>query len=211
MSHLKVKIGTAEPDKSGTLTPVLNDLSDVNASASAGDYLLFSGGSWSSGAPSASTSTEYVFLGEGAAQTYPEGWVGGKHIYFYDASPTNTLSATLTSSDSFTNWYDEITIPAGVYLAQCRAEGDFTSSSGTFRYRFTTEISGTTTTHAASGVSADLANTNQNPDLAQALISIASQAVLRVEIISAGASSLETSSMSTNQGLYGFLFLLKVG
>ena len=212
MSHNKVKIGTATPDSSGALSVALNDLSDVSVSPSNNDYLVYSSGAWSATTPTTTTSAEHMWLGEGASQTYPEGWVGGKHVYFYAASPVNQItSASLASSDSYSNWYDEISIPSGTYLAQARVEGDFTSSAGVFRYRFTTEISGTTTTHAASGVSADLGNTNQNPAHAQALINIASAATLRVEIVSAGSSNLATTGMTTNQGLYGYLWLMKVG
>ena len=212
MSHNKTTIGTATPDTTGAIAVALNDLSDVNVSPSENDYLVYASGAWSATTPTTSTSAEHIWLGEGASQTYPEGWVGGNHVYFYASSPVNAISsASLASSDSFSNWYDEISIPAGTYLAQARAEGDFTSSAGVFRYRFTTEISGTTTTHAASGVSADLGNTNQSPAQAQALINIASAATLRVEIISAGSSDLATTGMTTNQGLYGYLWLMKVG
>ena len=212
MSHNKTTIGTATPDATGAIAVALNDLSDVNVSPSENEYLVYSSGSWSATTPTTVTTAEHIWLGEGASQTYPEGWVATNHVYFYAASPVNQISgASLASSDSFANWYDEISIPSGTYLAQARAEGDFTSSAGVFRYRFTTEISGTTTTHAASGVSADLANTNQNPAQAQALINIASAATLRVEIISAGSSNLATTGMTTNQGLYGYLWLMKVG
>ena len=211
MSHNRIKVGSAEPNSSGVISPALNDLSNVNVSPSEGDYLLYTSGAWSSGTPASSTSTKYLWLGEGASQNYPEGWVGGNHVYFYSASPVNTLSATLSSSDSYANWYDQFTIPAGVYFAQCRVEGDFTNSSGEFRYRLTTEISGTTTTHASSGVSSDLGNTNQNPDIAQSLINVSSQAILKVEIINSGASNLATSGMSNSHALYGYLWLMKVG
>lgn len=212
MSHNKVKVGTATPDANGALSVALNDLSDVSVSPSNNDYLVYSSGAWSATTPTTTTTAEHIWLGEGASQTYPEGWVATNHVYFYAATPINQISgASLASSDSFSNWYDEISIPAGTYLAQCRVMGDFTSSSGTFRYRFTTEISGTTTTHAASGVTADLGNTNQNPAQAQALVKIASAATLRVEIISSGAFNLATTGMTTNQGLYGYLWLMKVG
>jgi hypothetical protein len=211
MSHNKIKIGTAEPDSSGAISPALNDLSNVSVSPSEGDYLIYTSGAWAAGSPTTTSSIEYLWLGEGASQTYPEGWVGGNHVYFYAASPVNTASITLASSDTYTNWYDEFTIPAGTYFVQCRVEGDFTASSGLFRYQVTTEISGTTTTHAASGVSADNGNTNQNPDLAQALLTVASQATLRVEIISSGSTGLATTGMTTSQALYGYLWLMKVG
>jgi len=212
MSHNKVKIGTATPDVTGELSVELNDLNDVNVTPSNNDYLVYSSGAWSATTPTTSTTAEHIWLGEGASQTYPEGWVGGNHVYFYASTPVNEISsASLSSSDSYTDWYDEVSIPSGTYLAQCRAMGDFTSSAGVFRYRFTTEISGTTTTHAASGVSADLGNTNQNPAHAQALIKITSAATLRVEIISSGSSNLATTGMTTDQGLYGYLWLMKVG
>jgi hypothetical protein len=215
MSHNKVKVGTAEANRLGEISPELNDLSNVAGAPSDGQYLLYSSStsSWSPGTPSGtSTTLEHIWLGEGASQTYPEGWVGGRNAYFYAASPVNNISgASLASSDSFSNWYDEITIPSGTYFVQARVEGDFTSSSGVFRYITTTTASSTTTQHAASGTSASLASTNQNPDLIQALFEISATSVLSVEILSAGSSSLATSGMTTNQAQYGYLWIAKVG
>jgi hypothetical protein len=85
------------------------------------------------------------------------------------------------------------------------------SRSGVFRYITTTTASSTTTQHAASGTSASLASTNQNPDLIQALFEISATSVLSVEILSAGSSSLATSGMTTNQAQYGYLWIAKVG
>ena len=216
MSHNTIKINSQKPDASGNITQTLNNLSGVSASSPTnGQYLVYSDSSdaWVAGSSTTTTaSLPHVWLGEGASQAYPEGWAANNNVYFYAANPVNNITgASLASSDSYSNWYDEITIPAGTYLVQARVEGDFSSSAGVFRYIIATTISGTTTTHAASGVSSDLGNTNQNPDLAQALLVVASQATLSVQIIASGASNLTTSGMSTSQGLYGYLWIAKVG
>ena len=209
MSHNKVKIGTAEPDVSGNITPSLSDLSNVSStSPSDGQYLRYNDSSseWepNAGSSSSTTSAGHIWIGEGASQTYPESWTSGNGVYFYSSStPVNTISgASISSSDSYANWYDTFTLPAGTYLIYTRVDGDFSASNGSFKYTVNTA----STDQAASGFSCDLGNTNINPAIAQSLFTIADSSATTIKISS--TSSLGTAS--TNQALYGFIFIMKV-
>ena len=210
MSHNKIKLGTSEPNRAGELSPDLSDLNNVSSTApTSGQYLKYNSTSaeWEpdAGTTSATTSVEHIWIGEGASQTYPEAWANGNGVYFYSSStPINTITgATVTSSDGYTSWYDTFTLPAGTYLIYARAQGDFSSSSGQFKY--TVNTAGTD--RAASGFSSDLAATNQNPAIAQALFTISGSNATTIKI--SGLSNGGTAS--TNQGLYGFIMIMKVG
>jgi len=209
MSHNKIKIGTAEPDVSGNIAPSLSDLSNVSStSPSDGQYLRYSSSSseWepNTGSSTSTSSVPTIFIGEGASQTYPEAWANNNGVYFYSSStPVNTISnATVTSSDSYANWYDTFTLPSGTYLVYARAQGDFSSSTGEFKYTVNTNG----TDRAASGFSTDLSNTNQNPTIAQALFTLSTSTSTKIEIT--GLSNGGTAS--TNQALYGFIMIQKV-
>jgi hypothetical protein len=209
MSHNKVKVGTAEPDVSGNIAPSLSDLSNVSStSPSDGQYLRYNSSSseWepNTGSSTSTTSAGHIWIGEGASQTYPESWASGNGVYFYSSStPVNTISgASVSSSDSYANWYDTFTLPAGTYLIYSRVNGDFSTSSGSFKY--TVNTAGTD--RAASGFSCDLGNTNINPTVAQSLFTIAGSNATTIKISS--TSNLGTAS--TNQALYGFIFIMKV-
>lgn len=215
MSHHQNKINNQSPNRQGQITQSLSDISDVSTdSPSDGYYLQFDNTSneWKpqEGSSGSSTSAQHIFLGEGANQTYPESWSSGNNVYFYSSTVVNTIDgSSVASSDSYTNWYDQFTLPSGVYWAYCRVEGDFSSSSGQFKYIFQTSPSGggSATSHAASGWSASTSNTGQNPDVAQALFEISSESILKVNI--QNTSSLGT--VSSNQATYGFLAIMKVG
>jgi len=215
MSHNQSKVNSQEPNRQGVTSQALGDLSNVSStSPTEGYYLQYddTASEWQPkvGTAGSSTSAQHIFLGEGASQTYPETWSSGNNVYFYSSSAVNNIDgASLASSDTYSNWYDEITLPIGTYWAYCRVEGDFSASSGQFKYVFqsTPTAGGATSTHAASGWSASTANTGQNPDVAQALFELDAEAVLVVNI--QNTASLGTAG--TNQGLYGFLTIVKVG
>ena len=209
MSHNKVKIGNAEPNSNREISPSLGDLSNVSStSPSADQYLKYndSASQWepSAGTSSTGSSVEHIWIGEGASVAYPEAWANGNGVYFYSSStPVNTITgATVTSSDSYSNWYDTFTLPAGTYLIYTRAQGDFSNSSGQFQY--TVDTGGTS--RAAAGFSSDLAATNQNPAIAQSMFTISSSQATIVKI----SSLSNAGTASTNQSLYGFIFIMKV-
>ena len=215
MSHNQNKINSQTANRQGVVTQSLGDLSDVsNSSPTEGYYLQYddTASEWQPkvGTAGATNSAQHIWLGEGANQTYPEAWSSGNDVYFYSSSTVNNITgATISSSDSYNNWYDQITLPSGTYWAYCRVEGDFSASSGQFKYVFqsTPTGGGSATTHAASGWSASTGNTGQNPDVAQALFELDAEANLVVNI--QNTASLGTAS--SNQATYGFLAIIKVG
>lgn len=215
MTHNINKLNGVKPDIAGDISQSLGDLSDVSSDAPTdGHYLVYDDASaeWQ---PSAvqegpSNSVPHIWLGEGASQTYPEAWSSGNGVYYYSTSVVNTITdASVSSTDSFSNWYDKLVLPSGTYLAYTRVEGDFSNSTGVFQYMFksTPTAGGSTVSHAASGWSASSANTSQNPEIAQALFELSAES--NVVVTLQNTSSLGTAS--TNQSLYGFLFVMKVG
>ena len=215
MSHNQNKVNAQKPDIQGVISQNLGDLADVSSSAPTdGYYLQFddTANEWQPKEVTAgsSTSAQHIFIGQGASQTYPEAWASGNDVYFYSSAVVNNIDgASVSSTDSFSNWYDQFTLPAGTYWAYSRVDGDFSASSGQFKYVFqsTPTGGGGSTTHAASGWSASSANTGQNPHVAQALFELSAESDLVVNI--QNTTSLGTAS--TNQGLYGFLTIVKVG
>ena len=216
MSHNVNKVNAQGANRAGEVSQALGDLSDVSSTSPTDGYYLQYDNSASEWQPKevttgSSSSAPHIWIGEGASQTYPEAWSGGNDVYFYSSStPVNTISgASVGSSDTITSWYDEFTLPAGTYWAYARVDGDFASSNGQFQYIFksTPTGGGGQVSHAASGWSASSANTGQNPHVAQSLFELSAEAVLVVNI--ANTNSLGTAS--TNQALYGFITIVKVG
>ena len=215
MSHNANKVNAQEPDRAGAITQALGDLSNVSSTAPTDGYYLEyndTASEWqpAAGTAGATSTAPHIWLGEGASQTYPETWVQGNGAYFYSSSVVNTITgASVSSSDSYSNWYDEFTLPAGTYLIYARVDADFSASTGQAQYivQTTPTAGGSSVIHAASGWSASSANTGQNPEVAQALFELTeeSDAIIKLQ----NTSSLGTAS--TNQGVYGFIFILKVG
>ena len=99
----------------------------------------------------------------------------------------------------------------GQYLQWDNTAGEWQPKDGTAGSTAAAEHiwigEGASSTHAAAGWAASSANTGQNPEIAQALFELAEESDVRVNIQS--TASLGTAS--TNQGLYGFIFIMKVG
>lgn len=124
MSHNKIKIGNAEPNKNSEISPSLGDLSNVSISSpQANQGLVYNGSTWESG--SIGGGSEYIFLGEGASNDYSNtgntGSVGvGDYWYIYDSSPQNTISNATLNVVSSTNWIESVTLPAGHYVFEAQ-------------------------------------------------------------------------------------------
>ena len=214
MSHNANKVNAQEPNRAGEVSQALGDLTDVSSSSPTDGYYLqydSTASEWQPKAGSAGTTTaaEHIWLGEGASQNYPESW-SADNAYFYSSSVVNTITgASVNSSDSYSNWYDEFTLPSGTYWAYARVDGDFASSNGQLQYLFesTPTAGGSSVPYAASGWSASNSNTGKNPDVAQALIELSAESVLSVKI----QNTLSLGTVSTNQGLYGFIMIVKIG
>jgi len=149
MSHNKVKIGSAIPDRASELSVALGDLNNVSESTlQNGDYLIYNSttSQWTNTTPSA-VYAGVIFIGEGASQNYSNsnasGVAVGDDIEFYASSTTNTISgATITSSS---NWISSITLPSGTFKLYAVAGLELTNSSGLLEYQWkSSSLVGTT-------------------------------------------------------------------
>lgn len=129
MSHNKIKVGGQSPDISGAIEVALDNLNDVStAGAGVGDVLKKAAVGWEAGSlPPASA--EYLLIGQGGSDDYSNSTAtsigAGDYIQLYDASPLNTLGATLTTSS---NWTSAMTLAAGEYLVQSSIRPSFSAS-----------------------------------------------------------------------------------
>ena len=141
MSFNNIKINSnVKPGGSGNITLGSNDLSDVSISSLAnGNYLKYNGTNWVNSSTTATSNTlNLIFIGQGASsQQYPLAWAEDDDVYFYSTSVVNTISgASVSSSGSHSNWYDQVSLPAGDYLLQASVHGSYSSSSGKIEFRF---------------------------------------------------------------------------
>ena len=134
VSHNKVKIGTSEPNINGEMTPSLSDLSNVSISSpQSGHSLVYNGSSWASG--DVSSSTPYIFIGEGASNDYSNtGNTGnisvGHKWYLYDSSPKNTISGATINKVSGTHWIETVTLPVGYYILESQFNCNLSATGG---------------------------------------------------------------------------------
>ena len=208
MSHNKIKVAGQEPNTNSEISVALNNLSDVNiSSVSDDDFLQYNSTSnnWENSGAITSSSVSILFLGEGASQQYPEQLAADNAVYFYAASPINTLGATLASSDSYSNWYDEFTLPAGDYILQGSLHGDYTGSSGLAKYTFREG----STNRGAAGVNLDPSNTSatEYPGEAVSYMTLSSSTTVTVRLTTVTAADSTTSNL---QGERGYLLIMKV-
>ena len=151
-----------------------------------------------------------MFLAEGASVQYPVqlSTTGNNNVYFYAASPINTIGATLSttgSGASFNNWYDGFTLPAGDYIMQATLHGDYTGSSGLDKFQF--REGGTN--RGAAGVNLDPSNTSSTeyPGEAVSYMTLSSSTLVNVRLRNVTASNSTTSNLQAERG---YLLIMKV-
>jgi len=144
MSHNKIKVGTAEADRTGLISPDLNDLGNVSGSPSDNDILKYASATSSWGpAPEASVSEiEYIFWGHGESEDYDGSPASNlsatSTLYVYDSNGVNNISGATVSSTTSTGtgggeWLGSVTLPAGTYRATITSLPSF-SASGYFAF-----------------------------------------------------------------------------
>jgi len=209
MSHNKIKVGGQSPNASGEISVALDNLSDVNITSIADDEFLqynATSGNWENSSTVSSSSVAILFLGEGADQTYPETLASNSDVYFYASSPVNTIGATLVSSDTYSDWYDQFTLPSGDYILQASLHGDYTGSSGQAKYQFREG----STNRGASGVNLEPSNTGgtEYPGESVSYMSLSASTTISVRLTSVTAANSTTTNL---QGKRGYLLIMKVG
>ena len=208
MSHNKIKVGGQSPNTDGDISVAINNLSDVTiTSVQNGDFLKYNStsGDWENNATASSSSVSILFLGEGATQTYPETLASGSDVYFYAAAPINTIGATLASSDSYSDWYDQFTLPAGDYILQASLHGDYTGATGEAKYQFREGSNN----RGASGVNLDPSNTTgtEYPGEAVSYMTLNASTTISVRLTSVTAAN---STRTALQGQRGYILIMKV-
>lgn len=208
MSHNKIKVGGQSPNTDGDISVAINNLSDVTiTSVQNGDFLKYNStsGDWENNATASSSSVSILFLGEGATQTYPETLASGSDVYFYAATPINTIGATLASSDSYSGWYDQFTLPAGDYILQASLHGDYTGATGEAKYQFREGSNN----RGASGVNLDPSNTTgtEYPGEAVSYMTLNASTTISVRLTSVTAAN---STRTALQGQRGYILIMKV-
>ena len=132
MSHNKVKVGTAEPDRQGDISVSIGDMSDVSISSAAnGQLLKYNGTTWSNAA--ATVDSQYIWIGQGESNAYSNtGNTGaistGDAWYVYDSSPNNSITGATITKIGATDWVDYITLPAGTYVVDAQFFAEWTAS-----------------------------------------------------------------------------------
>lgn len=209
MSHNKIKVAGQEPSASGEISLDINNLNDVNISVpSNNDYLKYNSSTsqWEPSATATSTQNEieHIWIGEGASVTYPENWTTNNNAYFYSSSvPENTITgATVSSSDSYSNWYDTFNLPAGSYFIYTRVQATYTSSSGYLQYRI--KYNGSTVAPRAYAVANG--NSSEVPQLIQSIIELSSATDVTINLTTVSSAS----SPGSNQSEYGFILIQRI-
>lgn len=217
MSHNKLKIGTATPNKSGEMTVGLNDLSDVSAASPATDDLLqynSTTGEWSN-AVVAGASAGYIWIG-GKANAYSDSpatsLAANQTIYIWDDAPINTISGssisvTSGSIDPYENdWVQTITLPAGKYVIRAQTSFVFSASGYAVYQIFTgsTAVSGY-------GVVGTNRGTNYGPSnsTAIAFVDISTNTTYNLEMTT--SSNVDTVTAQGNTpSEYGLIYIEKL-
>ncbi len=212
MSYNNIKINTSvKPSGSGNIFLGSNDLSDVSISSLAnGNYLKYDGSNWvNSSSAATDSSLSLIFIGQGASVQYPTNWVQAEDAYFYSTSVVNTISgASVSSSGSHSNWYDQVSLPSGNYMLQAAVHAGYTGSNGLLKFQFREGSN----TRGASGVNLNTSNTSGTAYPADAIsyVALSSTTTIAVKIIT--ATSVQSGGSLTNvQAERGYLMLMKVG
>lgn len=144
MSYNNTTVKGNKPDSSGNISLEIDDL--ITGTASEGDTISYSSGSWSfSAASNLNPSLGYLLVGRGESDNYSNSGATGSPAvgdawYFYDTSPDNQIGATLNTTS---NWITSIDLPAGKYIVESQIHCAFSGSGrlGTRLYRDNNQIS----------------------------------------------------------------------
>ena len=228
MSHNKIKIGTAEPNRISNISPNLGDINDVSiSSAGDGEFLKYNSGTWEN-APAAA-STYYIWCGEGAENAYSNSGATGSPSagdawFLYDSSPKNTISGATITKIGATDWIDYITLPAGNYVVDAQFFAEWTASGylelALYQSTSSTPTWTTATTSRASATAyigetlGSYAISNVITGQFEITASHVTAGENRVRLQIVGGSNLasydSTPNQNTTPSKYNYLFIAKV-
>ena len=202
MSHNNTTVRGVAPSADGDIDLDLADLGGISGTLSAGTYLLHNGTAFD--VTSAPGGGGIIFIGEGAASTYPRTLAAADEVCFFDSSPTNTITgATLNLLSGQSDWYESVTVPAGTYYMRGTCIGDFTASaSPNMTYSFRVGA----TDYGSIGASYDdVASGGRYPYESAAVLTLTAQSTVYLRIAAVSNANATTSS---DQSKYGHLVVM---
>lgn len=214
MSHNKIKVGGQSPNTSGEISVALDNLSSVNlGTPTTNQVVKFDGSEWiSSDAPAGAES--YILLGQGESALYSTSGAStlstlNNAIHLYDTAPLNTISgATLNEVTGVSDWYDDITLPAGTYQVLSQVLVEF-SASGYFGFAVLNGSNTQLTAKAVIGANASTPAQGASTTINSALV-LSSQTTIKLALFQS-VSNVDTIA---NQGNiiseFSYIFIKKV-
>ena len=148
-----------------------------------------------------------IAFGRGESDDYDQspatGFTTSSDFYFYDTSPTNTISgATLTTTS---NWCSTFSLPAGKYVVKWQSHVENVGSTwylviGLFE----------STTRRGSNYIGTSAAADQSNGIGQAVLTPTTQTTYNFEVIT--SSNVDTiANQGSTPSQYGAFFVFKVG
>ena len=228
MSHNKIKVGTAEPDRTGDISVSISDMSDVTVSTPAGGQLLkYDGSGWANA--TATIDSQYIWIGRGESNAYSNtGNTGaisvGDAWYLYDSSPNNSITGATVTKIGSTHWIDYITLPEGTYVVDAQFFAEWTASGylecQLFQSTNSTPAWSTSTTYVLSGSAyigetlGSYAITNVITGQFNISASDVTSGLNNIRLQVRAGSNLASYDGATNQGTtpskYNYLYIQKV-
>ena len=148
MSHNKITVQSQNPDADGNISLSSLNIGDLNnvtiTTPSVDQVIKYDGSGYINGAAPAG-SAEYILLGRGESNSYSNSgasnFSNGSELRIYDTTPDNTISGATLNQYSSSNWYQSITLPAGIYFVIAQFNVEF-SASGYLAVELTNSSSG---------------------------------------------------------------------
>lgn len=136
MSHNLTKVAGQSLSNSGNIPVSMGNLADTNfTSLSPNHTPLWNGSEWvNSNVPTGTTEHIRIGQGENSGAQY---WTNstpsaqGRHLFFYDTSPINTITGASMGGNQ--DWYGYVYLPAGKYVIIVNVDVPF-SASGYLAY-----------------------------------------------------------------------------
>jgi hypothetical protein len=214
MSHNKIKVGGQSPNTLGEVSVALDNLSSVNLGTPSSDQVLkYDGSEWISSAAPPGTEA-YILLGQGETAAYSTSGAStlstlNNAIHLYDTAPLNTIGgATLNEVTGVSDWYDDITLPAGNYQVTSQVRVEF-SASGYFGFAVLSSGNSQLTAKAVIGANASTAAEGVTTTI-NSVMTLSSQTTVKLALRE-NASNIDSIA---NQGNiiseFSYLFIKKV-
>lgn len=207
MSHNSLKVSGKEPAANGDITLVVADLSDVQGTPTSGQSLQWDGSSWVPVTIGVAAVYSYALYGRGESNDYSNYGVtpsAGNTWGFYDSSPHNSISSSVTFNTS-SGWLTSISLAAGKYVLTAGTGCVF---SATGYLALTLKNTGSATYYGATAsIGANVATYGAASGVVHATIDTGSSITIGVYITAVSGLSATQGNTPSEQG---FLLVQKV-